>query len=124
MGWDKPPTRFAMTIEEDVEKLSNVIVLNIHRNLVFGSAVDTGRYRGNHVISINRKTTQPINFLSKTPQSAVSDGFQRLAKGKGKPFRIVWIANNVPYAMHLEHNHRQFAGNYARAFNNAVIKYT
>jgi len=124
MGWDKPPSDFNQVIELDLEQLSNEVVLNIHRSLVFGSAVDTGRYRGNHQISIDRRTTQPVALLAKSPQTAFSRGFQELARGKGKAFRIVWIGNNLPYAMKLELDHRQFSGNYARAFNNAVIKYT
>jgi len=119
MSWDKKPSTFVVTIEGDLKKFRNKAVLLAHRSLVFGSAVDTGRYRGNHQITINApaQAAKP-NTFAKSPGIALSKGQAELAKANNLPYATVWISNNLDYAMDLELHHREFSGNYARAFNN------
>lgn len=123
MTWDVKPSTFTIVVEDDIESHRNKIVLNIHRDLVFGSAVDTGRYQNNHIINVGAPASRPRNTIGESKQPAIARGFAELVGAKGRPYAAVWISNNLPYARKLEFEHKEFSGNYARAYNNAVIKF-
>lgn len=125
MSWDVRPTQFSATIRKDLAEKHNEIVLFMHRSVVLKSPVKDGRFRGNHIISVNRKVRGVRATLSKTPQPALSKGYRELASSRDIAFKVVHIQNNLPYAKKLEHgsSDQARAGVYGVTYESAKARY-
>src|SRR3990172_8143439 len=102
-------------LDAGTERFVRVLVLAIDRNLVLGSAVDTGRFRSNWMVRIGgpwRRVIAPYAPLprGKDPSkfgeranaaAAMASASARIAPYKGR--KQVWISNNVVYAYRLTH---------------------
>lgn len=110
MQWITPPDLFADVAEQDFERKYRGLIITIYNNLVALSPVDTGRYKNNHHISFN------------APSYAVDVGQIGLQLPPAGTFPVVYIQNNLPYAVRLEQGHSRQAptGVYQNAFNHAI----
>lgn len=124
MGWDKPPTLFMDAVEGDIAERRTDAALLAYNYIVLRSPVDTGRFRANHTITYGA----PAQGVR--PTSSAADAFARersaLLAGAREPFDIVWIANNLPYALPLERGHSRQAprGVYRISFEDVVVRFT
>lgn len=109
MGWDRPPTLFADDVENAYNIKYRAFIGDFYNNLVMLSPVDTGRYKNNHHISFN------------APSYAVDGAFGLVFPPTGA-YPTVYIQNNLPYALRLEHGHSKQAptGVYGNAFWSAI----
>jgi len=66
------------------------------------SPVDTGRFRGNWQVGINRRPTGEVGVggAAAAAPAAIAQGATQLAIVQ--PGQDIWITNNVPYAEQLE----------------------
>jgi len=121
--WSIDPSLFVKQVEEDVGKKLRFISLQLLNEIVMRSPVDTGRFRAN-----NRVTMGSPDYAS----SASTDkaGGQTLQQGsaviaQGKPYSVIYIQNNLPYAESLEDGHSQQApeGIYAVSFHGVMQAY-
>lgn len=109
MGWDRLPETFADTAENAYNVKYRSFIGAFYNNLVMLSPVDTGRYRNNHHISFD------------APSFAVDGAFGLVLPPAGT-YPTVYIQNNLPYALRLEHGHSKQAptGIYGNAFWSAI----
>lgn len=93
--------------DEDLNVMVRKIVFGVYYNIVIGSPVDTGRFVGNWQIGLGVVPSSQLAVLNKdrSHQSAVG----RAALEKAKAGGIIYIANNLPYALPLEYGHSQQA---------------
>jgi len=95
-------SKFAKHLDVEVEKVVRKISFEIYTGITQKTPVDTGRAKANWnigFVSPNLKVD-----LKKTTFTSVS-----IPKGKGK--RAIYITNNLPYIIKLEHGSSKQAPN-------------
>ncbi|MCY4125399.1 MAG: HK97 gp10 family phage protein [Pseudomonas sp.] len=115
-GWSTPPSLFADVVAEQVAQRVRVIALAMLNEVVLRSPVDTGRFRGNNIVSIGSPVFRQTAELDPTGAATLRAGSSALSGLE--PFTTVYIQNNLPYAEALENGHSQQApgGVYGLAF--------
>lgn len=123
-GWSTPPSLFTGLVEEALAQRVRVIALAMLNEIVLRSPVDTGRFRGNNIVSVGA----PVYASSESFDPSGSETIQRgLSAMSGlEPYTQVYIQNNLPYATALEDGHSKQApgGVYAVAFNGVSQAYS
>ncbi|MDO4896334.1 MAG: HK97 gp10 family phage protein [Moraxella sp.] len=109
--WDNLPSLFADKVGDELDRTYRQFVMNVFNNVVMLSPVDTGRYRNAHHISIGSpsyaETGGGISMVLSLPRHS---------------YPMLYIQNNLPYGLRLEHGHSRQAptGVYGNAFWSAV----
>lgn len=106
-GWSTPLSAFIPQVENEFVKLRNRIVAEALQLLQFGSPVQDGTYRANHRVSIgDRDMTFELVAGSTAPKGSVDqqvyDREIRKLLTENAPFTIVYLQNNLPYAVRIE----------------------
>ncbi|WP_411835631.1 HK97 gp10 family phage protein [Pseudomonas chlororaphis subsp. aurantiaca] len=99
-GWSTSPTLFADQIEQDMARQVRVIAMAMLNEIVLRSPVDTGRFRGNNIVSIGSPVY--INTTEVDPSGGETINRGLSAVSGLKPFTVVYIQNNLSYAERLE----------------------
>lgn len=123
-GWSTPPSLFAGVVEEALTQRVRVIALAMLNEIVLRSPVDTGRFRGNNIVSVGSPVyTSSVN-VDPTGSETIQQGV-RVMTGL-EPYTQVFIQNNLPYAVPLEDGHSQQApaGIYAVSLNSVSQAYS
>jgi hypothetical protein len=95
--------KFAKKVEGDADKVVRELCLNLLKDIVYETPVDTGRAKANWFTSINRPSHETIEFEGgKSPAESLAIGraMPDIAKATGNVF---WISNNLPYIYRLEY---------------------
>lgn len=101
------------------------LALDMFTRVLLRSPVDTGRFQGNWQVAIN---TIPRGTLSQTDKSGTATINKiRAASSQVKAGDIIWLVNNLPYAIRLEYGWSQQAPAgmvrlTVREFNQAIRK--
>lgn len=89
------------------------VVLDAHRKLVMKSPVDTGRFRGNWIVSTSSPNTGTTDVRDPgargQPPGGASQSAALAAVGAMVPYSVAFIQNNLPYALRLEQGHSKQA---------------
>lgn len=102
MSWKGiQPSQFGKIVEGDVQKVARESAMEILRNLVFTSPIDTGRFINNWLVGIGHKDTR--TFKGKNRTDPIYRGEKVLFRHTG--FKDIWISNNLPYAVPLNNGH-------------------
>ena len=122
-GWSIPPTAFIDQIENDLVKQARIIAMALLGKIVLSSPVDTGRFRGNTVVSIGSPILSNSDTVDKTGSATIAAG-QAVLTGL-KPYTVIYIQNNLPYAEKLENGHSKQASNgvFGLAFTGVAAAY-
>ncbi len=122
-GWSTPPTAFIAQIEGDMTKQLRIIAMALLGEIVSRSPVDTGRFRGNTTVTIGSPVFTNSQTLDPTGSTTVSAGASVLSGLK--PFSIIYIQNNLPYAEKLENGRSKQApsGVFGLAFAGVAAAY-
>ncbi len=97
--------RFKAKTEERAQLIVKKIAFELFTLVVTRSPVDTGRFRANNQISINELTPSSIIEFSGGKGVGATVGIPGRERGKLESYRlgdIIFIHNNVEYAMDLE----------------------
>lgn len=122
-GWSTPPSMFAGVVEEQLSQRVRVITMALLNEIVTRSPVDTGRFRGNNIVSVGSPVYTSTVNVDPTGAETIQAGI-RAVTGL-EPYTQVFIQNNLPYAGPLEDGHSQQApaGIYAVSFNGVAEAY-
>lgn len=122
-GWDLDPSAFMGLVEEDVGKKLRFISLQLLNEIVSRSPVDKGRFRANNQVSIGSPEYSATDATDKNGSATLQQGSAVIAQGK--PYSVIYIQNNLPYAEPLENGHSQQApaGIYAVSFHGVTQAY-
>ncbi|RAS34014.1 MULTISPECIES: HK97 gp10 family phage protein [unclassified Pseudomonas] len=122
-GWSTPPSLFAGVVEEQLSQRVRVIAMSLLNEIVLRSPVDTGRFRGNNIVSVGAPVYTSTANVDPTGAETIQSG-ARAVTGL-EPYTQVFIQNNLPYAGPLEDGHSQQApaGIYAVSFNGVAEAY-
>ncbi|WP_241640025.1 HK97 gp10 family phage protein [Rosenbergiella epipactidis] len=122
-GWDFDPSAFTGKVEEDVGKHLRIISMALLTEIVTRSPVDTGRFRANNQVSIGSPDYSELAAVDTSGAATIQQGSAVIAKVK--PFSVIYIQNNLPYAEPLENGHSKQAptGVYANSFHGVSQAY-
>lgn len=122
-GWSTPPSLFAGVVEEQLSQRVRIIAIALLNEIVLRSPVDTGRFRGNNIVSVGAPVYTSTVNVDPTGAATLQAGV-RVVTGL-EPYTQVFIQNNLPYAGPLEDGHSQQApaGIYAVSFNGVAEAY-
>ncbi len=123
-GWSTPPSLFAGVVEEALTQRVRVIALAMLNEIVLRSPVDTGRFRGNNILSVGAPVYTSSANVDPTGSETIQQGV-RVMTGL-EPYTQVFIQNNLVYAVPLEDGHSKQApaGIYAVSFNSVSQAYS
>ncbi|QEG10386.1 hypothetical protein KMI8_11 [Klebsiella phage KMI8] len=97
---------------EGLEDVVRFTAEDILKDLVGGSPVDTGRFKGNWQITFNQAPLYALNRYDKEGVRTIAAGNAEIAKfGKGVGITTIWFSNMLIYANALEYGHSQQAPN-------------
>ncbi|GKQ44378.1 hypothetical protein PSTH2693_04500 [Pseudomonas syringae pv. theae] len=104
-------------------KQMRIIAMALLGEIISRSPVDTGRFRGNTTVTIGSPVFSNSQTLDPTGSTSISKGASVL--GGLKPFSIIYIQNNLPYAEKLENGHSKQApsGVFGLAFAGVAAAY-
>lgn len=122
-GWSTPPSLFAGVVEEQLAQRVRVIAMAMLNEIVLRSPVDTGRFRGNNIVSVGSPVYTSSANVDPTGAETIQQGVR--ATSGLEPYTQIFIQNNLPYASALEDGHSQQApgGIYAVSFNGVAEAY-
>lgn len=89
-----------ITIPDEITAFQKKIVILVLRKVVIRTPVLTGRLRGNWQVTINFEPHSRLDIEDKTGGATISKGVA--ASEEIKPFSLVFIVNNLPYAEPIE----------------------
>ncbi|PRA53172.1 MULTISPECIES: hypothetical protein [Pseudomonas] len=115
-GWTTPPSLFADVVEEDLVKRVRVIAMAMLNEIVLRSPVDTGRFRGNNIVSVGAPVYTTTANIDPSGADTISRGLSAMTGLE--PFTQVFVQNNLIYSVPLENGHsaQAPAGIYGVAF--------
>lgn len=123
-GWSTSPLMFADVVEDNIKARVRVIAMAMLNEIVLRSPVDTGRFRGNNVVSIGSPVYAESQAMDKSGGGTIAAGLSAMTGLE--PFTQVFIQNNLPYAKKLEDGHSKQApaGIFAIAFHGVSQAYS
>lgn len=99
-GWSVSPADFIGVVEADIVKMQRGIVLDLMFEIAVNTAIDTGNYMGNSIVSIGApdySVNMNLDILGTEMQNAARAVLLDL-----KPYSKVFVQNNSPYGEMLE----------------------
>ncbi|WP_432755362.1 HK97 gp10 family phage protein [Pseudomonas sp. WMBT8] len=123
-GWSTPPSFFSGVVKDELSKRVRVIAMAMLNEIVLRSPVDTGRFRGNNIVSVGAPVYTSTVNVDPTGAETINQGLSAMTGLE--PFTQVFIQNNLPYAVPLEDGHSKQApaGIYAVSFNGVSQAYS
>lgn len=85
------------------EKLDKVVrgaSFELFKNIVYDTAVDSGRARNNWILTIDNTTDDKTDSVDKSGNKAIQKASIEVNKKLGK---YIYIQNNLPYILRLEY---------------------
>tara|TARA_R110002020_G_scaffold62613_3_gene167358 strand:+ start:2483 stop:2878 length:396 start_codon:yes stop_codon:yes gene_type:complete len=83
-----------------LDKVVRFICLNLLRDVVMGTPVDTGRARANWQATIHQPAKGTVVVGDKAGGPTVSKGGRSIKNATGN---VWWLSNNLPYIIRLEY---------------------
>lgn len=123
-GWSTPPSLFTGLVEEALTQRVRVIALAMLNEIVLRSPVDTGRFRGNNIVSVGAPVYTSSANVDPTGSETIQQGV-RVMTGL-EPYTQVFIQNNLVYSVELERGHSKQApsGVYEVSFHSVSQAYS
>jgi len=102
MSWSRSLSGFTDQVEKDLTKKQKDMAVYALQQIIFGSPVMDGTYRGNHRVTVNGETQDyDLSTADKSGQMTLNEGLQVIGS-ISRPFGTVTIQNNLPYGERLE----------------------
>lgn len=123
-GWSTPPSLFTGLVEEQLALRVRTISMEILQLVLLAAPVDTGRFKGNNIVSIGAPVYTTLDVVDPSGGETLARGLS--AMSGLEPYTQVFIQNNLVYAVPLEDGHSKQApaGIYGVSFNSVVQKYS
>lgn len=105
--------RWIDAVDSGVSDIAQEMLKNVHHDLVVGSPVDTGRFRGNWQVTFDRIPLHSLNRYDKDGNETIAEGNAEIAKllQRGAAVTTVYFSNMLIYANSLEYGHSKQAPN-------------
>lgn len=103
--------KWIATVDSGLNEMVQIMLKQIHHDLVMGSPVDTGRFRGNWQVTFNRIPLNSLNRYDKEGNATIADGNAQIETmlKRGAAVTTVYFSNMLIYANSLEYGHSKQA---------------
>ena len=108
MGWSRSLTGFADEQEKRLNAELRAKSLQALSGVIERSPVDSGRFRGNHQVSVGSSESGTVDRFDKSGRQTLSEGAAEIA-AVSEPFTYIVVQNNLPYAGVLENGNSKQA---------------
>ena len=88
--------------QEKIEDAVQVIAMDTLRGVVLKSPVDTGRFRGNWIVSINSPSMEQTPATDASGSGTINKGMAAIEGYDVETTSRIYIQNNLPYGNRLE----------------------
>lgn len=88
--------------QEKIEDAVQVIAMDTLRGVVLKSPVDTGRFRGNWIVSINSPSMAQTPATDASGSGTINKGMAAIEGYDVETTSRIYIQNNLPYGNRLE----------------------
>ena len=105
MSWSRPPSGFGQHVRSEVTKQRNALALQVLTGVIERSPVDTGRFRGNNMVSVGSPNEEFDEGAADASGQATLARGQAVILGANRPFEIIYVQNSLPYSESLESGH-------------------
>lgn len=104
MGWSIPLDKLAEKAQLDLETVARRATLQVFRNVVMMSPVDSGRFKGAWQVSYGAPNTSTASKMDKSPVGSIGAAMTAVVEQANTlPVGgITYISNSLPYARTLE----------------------
>lgn len=113
--------KFADQVPEKHSAIVRKTAMQVLRGVVMKTPVDTGRAKGNWSVTNGQPTLMQVEGTDKTGNVTIRTGLSQILEAKPQ-LEIIWIQNNLPYIVPLEHGHSQQAAKGMLAVTIAEVK--
>lgn len=122
-SWSRRPTSFTLQVLAEADKVVKESTAFALQQVITGSPVDKGEYRGSHTVTINKPETSYRKFDDKSGSATLARGL--LVASKSKLGDVVFVQTLSPYGLPLENGHSDQAphGVYSLAFQSLANKF-
>lgn len=121
-SWTVAPSAFMEKVEQGVANRQRRLTIEMLEQIMIRAPVDTGRFKANNLVSVGEPVYYSVNRYDK-------DGNETLALGEAalaalEPYSVVYIQNNLIYAVPLEDGHsgQAPAGVYGVSYYSVMAK--
>ena len=113
-------------MDEDINTVVQSIGMYCLRGVVMKSPVDTGRFRGNWIVTRTGPSAKTTQKTDKTGGPTIQKGVSNIEKYDYDKNNVLIIQNNLPYANRLENGYSSKAPNgmVALTVNEAAQRYS
>lgn len=87
---------------EKIEDAVQVIAMDTLRGVVLKSPVDTGRFRGNWIVSVNSPSMEQTPATDASGSATINKGMSAIEGYDVETTSRIYIQNNLPYGNRLE----------------------
>ena len=101
MSFSMAVNKWTINVSGDIEKLRKAVMVELFSSVVLDTPVDTGRLRGNWIISSGAPNSGMVEILDKVGKittAKIRDHVKKLPPEDQE----VFLANNLPYAHRIE----------------------
>ncbi len=99
-SWSIPLEKFAAATNQTIEKAAQRATFEVFKAVILRSPVDTGMFRGNWFLGINRPNTATAKASDSAGSKAIAEASKALDIKMGG---VVYFTNSLPYAKRLEY---------------------
>ena len=99
--------KFALTIDKSTEAVVKKVALDIFKDIIVASPVDSGAYRASHQIAMNTPSEEVVEVPKGQKLSKAESKKKAMEQAKNlsqfNTTDTIWISNNLPYAEKIEY---------------------
>jgi hypothetical protein len=110
--------RVVTKVGGDIESFIKAVIISTFNGVIRDTRVDTGRLRGNWQVTENSPASGTIERADKIDQGKDGGSAQSEVRFKAKPFTVMYLTNNLPYAKVWEDRDGMIVRNVARVQRN------
>src|SRR5690625_4297407 len=94
-------------VRQRVAQVTRWVALEALRRVILKSPVDKGRFKGNWQTALSVRPDGVLDVVDPSGSATLAEGSRNISQLR--PYEVVYLAHNVPYARKLEDGHSQQA---------------
>lgn len=94
-------------VDQRVHAATRWVALEALRRVVMKSPVAEGRFKGNWQAALSVRPDGVLDVVDPNGAATIAEGSRNISQLR--PYEVVFLSNNVPYARRLEEGHSQQA---------------
>lgn len=94
---------FAEKVEGRIQEVTRWVALEALRRVILKSPVRSGRFKGNWQAALSVRPDGTLDVVDPSGSATLAEGSRNISQLR--PYEVVYLSNNVPYAQKIEEGH-------------------